>query len=1097
VLSAAAGAVINLTEGGALSGTISGNGSLQLDGTTPYTLAGATVAIANELIDAGVTLSGTGTLTGSAANPLAGVITDHGLIDANGGTLSVTGLTGISGGVWSGGGLEADANSTLRLAENADITTDAGSIALSGTASAISWASSSMATLVSLESSLSSITAAGTLSILNGRNYIATAAGGTFTVAGALILSDSEFGASSLVLDAGAAIGGTGTITAPTVVAGAATVVNGSIALAGALSGSSTLSIGAAAEVDLITGSGFSGTLADAGTLLLRGASFASATVSIASAGSLSGFGTLGTVTTSGWLDATGGTLTVDALTSLTNGTLTQGQLEADAGSVLQLAANTTISTLLGSVTLSGLGSAIQAFNSATSAEVEFDSTLGSIGSTGALTVSNGRTFVATSDAGTITNSGLLSIQEGSFSATDLIITASGTLIDDGSFTGDITNQGTVAIADEVVLTLTGGGVLGGTFSGLGTLQLSGKSTYITSPTTLLDAGLVTIAAGTTLSGAGTIISQLDNAGTVVASSGTLTIDGGFAPDEPSIGVVSIAAGAILDLADAGVFFGSIKGAGSLVNADAISNGVALAGTGTISVLNLSGGEIYQGTGDSLVISGMSNMVNNAGGIGGYRHGIVLSGSSNSIINSGLVTGDFGAAILARGNGTTTIVNTGVIANYEGPGVAAVSLNGATSATLTNAGTIIGGYYLTSGQSAVQFGPGANRLIIDPGAAFIGTVRGGTGSNTIELAAASGAVGTLAGLGTAFQRFSVVTEDAGANWQLTGSNTISSGSTLNTGGNLNLTGTLAAAGGATISGAGSVTVSAGGVLEVSGATGSVNVLGVGLNNQGLLDVSGSRTLSLAGAQLANLTNGTLTGGNFEVDGASTLLLATGAAVTTDDANLVLTGAEGKIAWLNGAGGTLVTLAQSLASIGAIGTLDLQGSSFTASFALANAGQISLAAGTLTTSSLTIASTGTVSGTGTVAGSIADQGLVTANGGTLSLTGSVSGAGTVGIGQDSTLVASGSLSAANVTFLSSGGVLDLGLPASMTGSIEDFATTDTIDLLKTVVKVQSFVNDTLTLTGASGTFALHFSGDYSGYKFAAFSDGHGGTEILLT
>jgi len=121
----------------------------------------------------------------------------------------------------------------------------------------------------------------------------------------------------------------------------------------------------------------------------------------------------------------------------------------------------------------------------------------------------------------------------------------------------------------------------------------------------------------------------------------------------------------------------------------------------------------------------------------------------------------------------------------------------------------------------------------------------------------------------------------------------------------------------------------------------------------------------------------------------------------------------------------------------------------------------------------------------------------ANGGTLSLTGSVSGVGTVGIGQDSTLVASGSLSAANVTFLSSGGMLDLGLPASMTGTIEDFATTDTIDLLKTVVKVKSFVNDTLTLTGASGTFALHFSGDYSGYKFAVFSDGHGGTELLLT
>ena len=1061
VLSVAAGATLENVSG-TISGTAAVSGTLSLDGGA---FTSTSVAIA-----AGGTVTGFGSLGGS--------VTDHGSIDANGGTLSVATLAGLAGGTWSGGGLEADEGSTLLLAKNASIVKDAGTITLSGTASAIDWASSSGTALVTLESSLSSITTAGTLEILSNRSYTATAAGGTFAVAGALVLGGGTFAASALVLDAGAKLSGMGTITAPATISGATSITGGSLLLAGALSGASTLSIGSGAVVELAANGGFTGVLSDSGTLLLAGANLGTAKASVSATGSVYGFGTLGTVTNAGWLDATGGTLALGALTSLSSGTLTQGQLEADAGSVLQLAANTTVSTLLGSVTLSGLGSTIQALNTTSMVEVAVDTTLGSIGKTGALVISNGRTFVASSNAGTITDAGLLSIQSGSFSAQDLVVAATGTLLDNGAFSGAIANSGVISIADEIVLGLTSGGALGGSFTGPGTLQLSGATAYNFASTTSLAAGRILVSAGATLSGTGTVTGLLDVAGTLVASSGTLTIDGGFASDDPATGALSIAAGAVLDLDDGGAFSGIVQGAGSLVNADVISgstNGASLAGTGTISVSNLAGGEIYAGTNDALLLSGTSNIVNNAGSIGGTRHGVVLSGTSNSITNIGLITGDIGAAIVARGSGATTIVNSGLIANYEGPGVAAISLNGAASATLTNAGTIIGGYYLTSGQSAIQFGAGNDRLIMDPGSVIVGTVRGGLGTNTLEMAALSGVIGTLSGLGTAFQAFSVVTEDAGANWQLAGANTLFGGATVSVGGTLALSGTLAASAGGTISGAGSLTLAAG----------------------SLLDVSAGATLSLAGANLTNLAAGTLTGGGFEVDGASTLLLATGAAVTTDDANIVLTGSGGKIAWLNAAGGTLVALGQSLASIGAAGTLSLQGSTFTASAALSDAGQISLAAGTLSAMTLTVASTGTVSGTGQIAGSLADQGLVAAVGGTLTLTGSISGAGTVGIGQDSTLVASGTLAGANVAFLSSGGLLDLGLPASMTGTIQDFATSDTIDLLKTVVTGDTFSNDTLTLTGASGTLAvLHFSGDYSGYQFAFTGDGHGGSEILL-
>lgn len=76
VLGANSGATVDLTAGGTLTETISGAGTLELRGTTPYGLAGGTVGIANLAVDAGTALSGTGSITGAIAN--AGTVTASG-----------------------------------------------------------------------------------------------------------------------------------------------------------------------------------------------------------------------------------------------------------------------------------------------------------------------------------------------------------------------------------------------------------------------------------------------------------------------------------------------------------------------------------------------------------------------------------------------------------------------------------------------------------------------------------------------------------------------------------------------------------------------------------------------------------------------------------------------------------------------------------------------------------------------------------------------------------------------------------------------------------------------------------------------------------
>ena len=108
--------------------------------------------------------------------------------------------------------------------------------------------------------------------------------------------------------------------------------------------------------------------------------------------------------------------------------------------------------------------------------------------------------------------------------------------------------------------------------------------------------------------------------------------------------------------------------------------------------------------------------------------------------------------------------------------------------TFANAGTIAAG---ASSDYAVEFNGGYNdRVIVDPGAVFIGKLDGvnafSTGFvTTLELAAGTGG-GTISGLGSAYTRFVQATIDTGASWTMAGTNYLAANYTLTNAGTLTL-----------------------------------------------------------------------------------------------------------------------------------------------------------------------------------------------------------------------------------------------------------------------------------------------------------------------
>jgi hypothetical protein len=226
---------------------------------------------------------------------------------------------------------------------------------------------------------------------------------------------------------------------------------------------------------------------------------------------------------------------------------------------------------------------------------------------------------------------------------------------------------------------------------------------------------------------------------------------------------------------------------GTVLDNEALITGVKIAGNngleenfGTINGNGQVGNALYAGM-FGVVLNGATNdttalietnavqninlqrhttLTNYGSIIGGSNNGVYAQSGIISNASTGVIIGGKKGAYVA-GYGAETIFNAGVI---EGTiGIAAVAQY-SYSDVFSNSGTIAS--LLGSVGTAIAFAKGNDLLIDDPTGVFIGTVSGGAGINTIELA--SGGRGVITGIGTQFTQFSNINFDTGASWSAEG-----------------------------------------------------------------------------------------------------------------------------------------------------------------------------------------------------------------------------------------------------------------------------------------------------------------------------------------
>ena len=475
--------------------------------------------------------------------------------------------------------------------------------------------------------------------------------------------------------------------------------------------------------------------------------------------------------------------LSTTTITNYNAGTLTGGTWEAiSAGgthsSTLTLPTGT-ITTDAARLVISGAGASIVAGGASVLSTITAIS--------GELDIQNGATFA---DTGKLAVSGTLLASGGS-----TISLSGGTLTNTGSVLAQ-TNGKILSASTEVVTNLVAGTLTGGTWAAIGsgatlalgsgtiatdaaTLTLSGVGSSIRSAagnrtleTTLAkinagaqlnvlggrgfastvaagikDSGTIsfgggtfgdtslTILAGGTFQGGGTLASAVTDGGTLLSSAapsgsgGSLTVTGAIS----GTGLLSAAASTSLTAAG-GFAVGSLSaagvltGAGSVTGAASVSGTLALGATGTLtagSVSALPGGTV---SGASVTASGAiadSGVISLSGGL--------LSGST-------ITVGAAAAHLNGYGTVAQTVANTGTIE--------------ATGGTLTLSAGESGGTVQADAGGTLTAGAAvsASRLVIAAGGAFIGagTISGATSdSGTLTASGGSLTLASVSGTGSA------------------------------------------------------------------------------------------------------------------------------------------------------------------------------------------------------------------------------------------------------------------------------------------------------------------------------------------------------------
>ena len=443
---------------------------------------------------------------------------------------------------------------------------------------------------------------------------------------------------------------------------------------------------------------------------------------------------------------------------------------------------------------------------------------------------------------------------------------------------GTVTGTNTAVYLQQEVLTNEATGTISGASQGIvssvsGTVTNAGRIIGGNNGVNV-SSGSVTNQAGGTITGtAGYGVVIGGSAGSVVNAG---QISGGFGVSLYTGGSLINQAGGTVTGVTRGIRGGNATGPLTVVNAGLIqgtgaaSGGVELLGSGG-SVSNQSTGTL---TGVNYGVRAVGpTTINNQGtivpiGTAGH-YGIVMGTGSVTNGTSGLIsgsgTGGSGTGIGA--SGAVAINNQGTITGRIGVA------EGAGGATITNAGLISGSY-----RAAYFHAGGNNRLIVNPGASFVGAVFANANAgftNTLELASGA-STGTLTGITSNFTNFTQTTIDASASWTVTGNNSFGSTATINNAGALTLSGNDTLASGAILNNTGTLALGAT-TLTDNGTvtnTGTVIVAGGavagtrGLVNSGVvLDttsatfsaLTGTGTVSIAaGATL--ITTGTVSAG---------------------------------------------------------------------------------------------------------------------------------------------------------------------------------------------------------------------------------------------
>ena len=965
---------------------------------------------------------------------------------------------------------------------------------------------------------------AGTLTLFNsGSTAVGSITVGASLSTGEFLVSNNGTN-STIVLDTvfGTYASGVTLLTNPTTIANTAKIT-GSLASSAGVQGPSgtawtlvndgTVSETGTASLGVTMASG--GTITNAASAIISadaaGVLFVSGAGSVSNAGSIAGTGT------SGFGVRFGSTSSGGSVANQTGGVITGAtdaiyfNTGAAAGTVSNYGQITGGTSGFAGINLSGGG---KVSNASGGTITGHQAGVFIANGTGA-TVSNAGSIASQSygiwllGAGSVTNAsgGIIT---GNYATTD----AAGVYLGGG---GSVTNQsggtigglrGVYALSGVVTVVNAGHIVGSNTIVGAGAAG-TGAGVYIGA------GGSVTNQAGGTISGydgvsiagaAGTVVNagvidgattnsnaygaRLSDGGSVTnLSSGTITAYNGVwiqgAPGTVlNLGLINSAdvadddglAG--VDLQDGGLVTNGASG-GTASTATILgyafhSGAVQFGASGTGTLVNF--GTVRATTGNTGVVATNGTVINGASGatgaliVGGEQgNGVEISGAG-TVINYATISAvtptnpnqPVGFGVSVGGGGT--ISNLGSRALIQ----AYLPVYAAGSATVINSGTIQSLYGVGTGAYAVLFGGGTNRLIIDPGARFYGTVRGSSpapitlasgvpgasvvvataaGTATLELASGASA-GTLSGLGTQFVGFVQTTIDAGANWILSGANTVVAGTPLTNSGTLTDTGMLINTG--TMTGnpirlnGGTLTNQANGLITASYVYGVASGGTDSVVNQGTITNNAGSAIYLAAA--GNVSN-------------AATIIATGSAAGDYGVAVQGTGSVsnlGTTALIEGYGGVRIGLDGTVANAGTIESN--QGASGVAvHFSGGNARLID------------------------DPGAVFVGAIYGGNGGTAVLElASGSSAGTItGLGTSVT----------NFTSL----VFDTGAQWTVSGDnsatglgtlgISGFTSGDTIDLNNFVAVNRTFASNVLTLGDGIGDYqTLHMQGSFSAANF---------------